>query len=107
MQEQTLKNVAEFMCAKPHIFTPNGTLGEVIAALVGFDYAAQISADEDDRKQQTSASHVLNWLTSEFSHKGSTPLASLIAGLLERHQTEDAALDAMRKFASSLPDWIN
>ena len=107
MPVQHVKNVAEFMCARPRVFTPNGTLGEVIAALSGFDYAAQIQAEENNLKRETSASHVLRWLTEEIPADGTTPLASWLPGLLDRYKTEEAALSAMRESASTLPEGLD
>ena len=107
MAVRHLNNVAEFMCARPRIFTPTGTLGEVIAALSGFDYAAQIKADEKEPRRKTSASYVLDWLTEEFPPKGTTPLLAWIPGLINRYKTEEAALEAMREFASTLPEGLD
>ena len=89
------------------MFTPNGTLGEVISALSGFDYAAQLDASKNKPKRETSASHVLNWLTDEFPAQGATPLSRWVPGMLERYKTEEAALSAMAEFASTIPKGID
>ncbi|QDV86046.1 hypothetical protein [Planctomycetes bacterium TBK1r] len=85
------------------MWTVEESLPEVIAFLSGVDYARRVATPEGDTYDGGSPRALLDWLTAEFSLPGMAANANWIAGLRDRYGTDEAALDAMREYAKSLP----
>ena len=97
-------NFVQGVCKRPCMYTEGGTLREVVAFLCGFDcgyeFASRYEAERHLLKRVPAdilASKTLGWLRSEFR-----PPARIVEGLLDRYQTEEAALEAIFKYASTL-----
>ena len=86
-------NLAQSICSRPRMYTPTGSLAEVIAFLLG-----HVSASWGRKAVvDPSIERTVEWLTANCEQ----PM-NLLDDLLAKYATEQHALDAIGAFAASL-----
>ena len=97
MEEIELLSTAECVCVRPGMFTPNGSLSEVLALLQGHDIAIRNGANPIDN----SLSRVWSWLHERHRFEEFTSPGVMMEKLTEAYSSEAGALEAMRAYAES------
>ena len=87
-------NLVQGVCKRPQMYTPTGSLGEVIAFLFGHMSASWQRQNIVD----PSVKKTIQWLDEQYR-----PTSDLIGVLLSKHNSEKKALEAIEKFAAELP----
>jgi hypothetical protein len=88
-----LINLAQGICKRPRMYTPSGTLGEVLAWLNGHMSAAW----GRDNTVDPSVEKTVQWLNDQCDHP-----TDLLADLLSKYATEKDVLKAIEEFAAGL-----
>ena len=88
--------LAQVICQRPKLFTANGSLGEVVALLEGYELALRNS---EKLPKDRSPSHVLSWLAREVGYSEIQTTPEIRVQLIEAHfQTEDKAFEAIGNY---------
>jgi len=90
-------NIAQCVCKRPRMYTANGTLAEVLALFEGYNLALRYGSSP---AKDTSPAHVLKWLAGELGEDVVWP-EERVTWLLERFQSEAAALSEIERVAST------
>ena len=90
-------NIAQAVCERPRIFTPNGTLAEVIVFLAGCKYGLSTASANDD-----SAAKLVDWFLRDVMEDQDVKPMDRFAAAIAQFESMDAGLDAMREFAATI-----
>ena len=87
-------NFVQIASSRPKVYTENGTLAEVYALLIGFDTATKQQIGIRDN----SAALTLQWLWDNADNP-----RTVVAELLAKYGSDEAALRAIYDYASTIP----
>lgn len=89
-----LSNFVQVASSRPQVYTENGTFAEVYALLIGYDIAT---------KQQTAIRDNSAALTLQWLYDNANDRRKVIAEMLAKHGSDEAAILAIYEYATTLP----
>ena len=90
-------NLAQFVCERPRLFTPNGTLSEVVAFLAGCDYVQSNALPEDESPAQ-----VIAWLLRDVMKDSDISPTDRMATAVASYGSTEEGLKAIKEFADTI-----
>ena len=90
-------NIAQAVCERPRLFTPNGTLTEVIVFLAGCKYGMSTSYANDD-----SPTKVVDWILRDVMEDGNVEAVDRFATAIAKFDSTESGLNAIKQFAATI-----